>query len=156
MKDLFILGLIAVGVLNFSISANAHEGHATGSEQSVVGKPTTSAKVSRTIKILLNDNMRITPEKIVVQKGEIIKFAVTNQGKVRHELVIGSAQELKEHAEMMKQMPDMKHSEANQVILEPGKNGFMVWQFSDAGTLQMACFESGHSEAGMKGEISVQ
>ena len=156
MKNLFFFGLMAVGVLNFSINANADEGHATGSDQSVVGKPTKSVKVSRTINIVINDTMRITPEKIVAKKSEIIKFTVTNQGKIRHELVIGSAQELKAHAEMMKQMPDMKHTEANQVILEPGKKGSMVWEFSNAGTLQMACFEPGHFEAGMKGEILVQ
>lgn len=156
MKNLFYLGLVAFVVVSVSIRAKANEGHSTQSGQSIVGKPIKSANVSRTLKLLLDDNMRITPDKIVVRKGEVIRFAITNQGKVRHELVIGSAQELTEHAEMMKQMPDMKHSEANLVILEPGKTGSMVWQFSGSGNLQMACFQAGHFEAGMTGEILVQ
>lgn len=156
MKNLFHLGLAAFFVVSVSIRAKADEGHSKQSGQSIIGKPIKSAKVSRTIKILLDDNMRITPEKIVVQKGEVIRLAVTNHGKIRHELIIGSAQEVTEHAEMMKQMPEMKHSEANQVTLEPGKTASMVWQFSGIGSLQMACFQAGHYEAGMKGEILVQ
>jgi uncharacterized cupredoxin-like copper-binding protein len=144
-----------------SAGADAGHSHATGSAKSTgesapIGTPAKGAKASRTIKISMNDKLRFDPEKIDVKSGETVKFVVTNVGQVRHEIVIGPEQELKEHAEMMKQMPDMKHSEDNQLVLEPGKSGQMVWQFKRAGKLQYGCFEPGHMEAGMQGEISVK
>ncbi|PMY01363.1 copper-binding protein, partial [Pseudomonas sp. GW460-13] len=78
--------------------------------------------------------MRFAPDSIQVKRGETVRFVVRNVGKVEHEMVIGTAAELKEHAQMMRSMPDAKHSIPNQIMLAPGKQGTLVWQFDGPGT----------------------
>ena len=87
--------------------------------------------------------------------GETVRFAVSNAGKIRHEMVIGSVDELQEHADMMRTNPAMQHAEANMITLAPGKQGDLVWQFDKPGTFDFACLVPGHLEAGMTGKIEV-
>lgn len=124
-------------------------GHATGQ----AGDP---AKVSRTIEVTMSDDMRFTPNEIKVKEGETIRFFVKNVGKIPHEMVIGSLNELKEHAEMMRKMPGMQHAEPNMITLAPGQRGGIVWQFNQAGAIDFACLVPGHMEAGMVGKIEVR
>ena len=128
-----------------------HDGHAQA-----VGKPGDLKKISRTIQVLMSDDMKFTPAKVNVQRGETIKFALRNAGAIKHEMIIGSMAELKEHAEMMRKMPGMEHDEPNQVTLDPGKTGELVWQFTNSGTVDFACLQPGHFEAGMMGKVSVK
>jgi len=123
---------------------------------SEVGKPGDPAKVDRTIEVVMDDSMRFTPANIAVKKGETIRFFVKNTGKVPHEMVIGSMEELKAHAEMMRKMPQMQHAEPNMVTLQPGQRGGLVWQFDQPGTVDFACLIPGHMEAGMVGKIVVE
>jgi uncharacterized cupredoxin-like copper-binding protein len=62
---------------------------------------------------------------------------------------------LKEHAALMAKHPDMEHAEPNQASVLPGKTGEIVWRFSRAGTVDFACLQAGHFEAGMKGQVVV-
>ena len=123
---------------------------------SMAGMGGDPAKVTRTIPVEMNDSMRFTPDKISVKAGETVRFFIVNKGKVPHEMVIGTADEITEHAEMMKKMPGMVHKEANQISLAPGQRGGIVWQFAKAGNVTFACLVPGHKEAGMVGEIRVQ
>jgi uncharacterized cupredoxin-like copper-binding protein len=104
----------------------------------------------------MNDAMRFTPSQITVKRGETIRFAVTNSGRLKHEMVLGTAKELREHAELMKKFPEMEHDEPNELGLEPGKSGELIWQFTNAGTFDFACLQPGHFDAGMHGKISVK
>jgi uncharacterized cupredoxin-like copper-binding protein len=131
-------------------------GSAHHEESSDAGKAGDSAKANRTIAIEMNDNMRFTPSQVSVKAGETIRFFIKNSGKVAHEMVIGTMDEIKEHAEMMRKMPGMKHVEANQITLNPGQRGGIVWQFDKAGEVVFACLVPGHMEAGMVGKIMVQ
>ena len=122
---------------------------------SMAGMAGDAAKVSRTIPVEMNDTMRFTPGEISVKAGETVRFFIVNKGKVAHEMVIGTAEEIDEHAEMMKKMPGMVHKEANQITLAPGQRGGIVWQFAKAGTVSYACLVPGHKEAGMVGSVVV-
>ena len=53
-------------------------------------------------------------------------------------------------------MPGMEHEEPNQVAPDPGKTGTLVWQLTRAGTVDFACLQPGHFEAGMMGKVSVK
>lgn len=132
----------------------AHHHH--GMHDSAVGKPGDLNKVDRTIEVTMDDHMRFTPDQISVKPDETIRFNVKNTGKLRHEMVIGSMAELKEHAKMMLENPNMKHSDPNAVSVAPGQSGTLVWQFGEPGTVDFACLEPGHMEAGMKGQIEVK
>lgn len=112
-------------------------------------------KVTRTIDISGHDTMRYSPSRITVRQGETVRFVVANRGKVFHEAVLGTIDELKEHAEWMKKHPTMEHDAPYMVHLPPGKKGEIVWQFTKAGDFYFACLIPGHFEAGMVASIKV-
>lgn len=122
---------------------------------SAAGRPGDPGRVDRTIAVEMDDTMRFTPAEISVKAGETIRFFVVNKGRLPHEMVIGTANELDEHAEMMRKMPDMKHAEPNQLNLGPGQRGGIVWTFDKSGAFAFACLVPGHKEAGMVGKIAV-
>lgn len=113
-------------------------------------------QVTKTIKVDMTDSMRFTPADLTVKRGETVKFVVHNKGQVQHEMVLGTKQALKEHAELMKKFPEMEHADANMAHVKPGKAGEIVWQFTKAGEFQFACLQPGHFEAGMVGQITVK
>ena len=115
-------------------------------------------RVDRTIEIRMNDDMRFVPDQIQVRTGEILRFLVFNDGKVPHELVLGTDAEIAEHAqEMQKGSSHDAHSHAPGASIElgPGEQGELVIRFAKATTLQMACLIPGHYQAGMKGKVQV-
>ena len=99
--------------------------------------------------------MRFSPASVSAKKGETIRFVLKNEGKLKHEMVLGTIEELKEHAALMVKFPQMEHSDPNQASVEPGKTGELIWQFTKAGTFDFACLQAGHYEAGMKGQVVV-
>ena len=131
--------------------ADEHEGHATA-----LGEPGDPGQASRTIDVEMSDAMRFSPASIKVKRGETIKFVVRNTGQLKHEMVLGTIKELKEHAALMQKFPDMEHADPNMVTVEPGKTGELVWRFTRAGTFDFACLQPGHFEAGMVGKVSVK
>jgi uncharacterized cupredoxin-like copper-binding protein len=150
---------IAVLALALSAAASASfagGSHAGGHDDSTaaIGEP--GKKATRTLAIDMADNMRFTPASVTVKQGETVKFVVKNSGKIKHELVLGTPEMLKEHYAMMMKMPSMEHADANQVTLAPGAMGEIVWRFSKAGEVQFGCLQPGHFDAGMKGAVTVQ
>jgi uncharacterized cupredoxin-like copper-binding protein len=159
MKSVLIASTLALSLLSLSVFAHGDEDHAAaGPKQhaAALGAPGDAKKVSKTMAIDMNDTMRFTPAAISVKRGETVKFVVRNSGKVKHEMVLGSIKELKEHAALMIKFPEMEHSDPNQVSVEPGQTGELIWQFSKAGKFDFACLQPGHFEAGMRGNIVVK
>jgi len=109
----------------------------------------------RTVRIRMLDAMRFTPDHIVVQEGETLRLVITNTGAVKHELVIGTPEELQAHAAMMAAHPDMQHEEPYMAHVPPKKNGELVWTFNRAGDFAFACLIAGHYQAGMVGTVKV-
>lgn len=145
--------VIAAVAATSGARAHDHDGH----ESAVgFGQPGDPAKVSRSIVIDMTDNMRYAPARISVRRGETIRFVVRNSGRLEHELVLGDGKELRAHAAMMRQHPTMMHAEPNAVVVDPGKTAQLVWRFSAAGTVDFACLQPGHFEAGMRGQIAVK
>lgn len=129
--------------------------HAAGVHGMGFGEPGDPKRVSRTIEVLMDDAMRFDPAEIAVRAGETVRLSVRNPGKLAHELVIGPIAELQAHAEMMRRMPQMAHSEPNMTSLEAGQHGDIVWRFETPGAVDFACLIPGHLEAGMRGRIVV-
>lgn len=149
--------LITVAALALSNTAFAGGTHGGGHDaaETAIGKPGVAAKAARTVTIEMSDAMRYTPSDIQVKQGETVRFIVKNNGKVKHEMSLGTEKELLEHLEQMKKFPDMEHDEPSKVSLAPGKQGEIVWQFTKAGAVNFACLMPGHYEAGMKGAVKV-
>ena len=155
---------IVVLVMTSGAFAHSNEGHAAKPrkfdaskvEDTAFGREGDAAKATRTIRVDMSDAMRFTPADITVTRGETVKLVATNKGQVLHEMVLGTSDELKKHAEMMKKFPDMEHDEPHMAHVKPGKRGEIVWQFTKAGEFQFACLVPGHFEAGMVGKVTVK
>lgn len=148
-------GLVLASALAAATAVHADGKHA-GAHDEAFGAPGDPKKVTRTVRIDMADTMRYTPSEITVRQGDTVRFVLRNQGRQKHEMVIGTLEELKEHAAAMKKHPGMEHDEANAADVDPGKSGALVWRFTKAGTFHFGCFEPGHFEAGMVGRITVQ
>ena len=149
---------IAFSALVLSASALASGSHAGGhgeAANSAIGKPGVAAKVTRTVHIDMKDDMRFHTDNIKARRGETIRFVIKNAGALKHEMVLGTRKDLKDHYEVMKKHPEMEHAEPNMVTLAPGKTGEIIWQFTTAGTVDFACLQPGHYDSGMKGIIDV-
>ena len=71
-------------------------------------------------------------------------------------MVLGSMEDLRQHAELMRKDGGMKHDEAGMVHVAPGKTGEFGWQFTRPGTYYFGCLIPGHFEAGMIGKVVVK
>ena len=117
-------------------------------------------RVDRVIDIIAVD-IAFSPASISVKRDETIKFRVTNQGSVLHELVLGSKEEQIAHnAEMhnMSQTEMAEHMQFNStgISVQPGQSQEIVWTFStDLNGVEFACHIPGHYEAGMLGLIKI-
>ena len=112
-------------------------------------------QVSRSIEISMNDQMRFTPNQFEVKQGETIRFVHRNQGRMRHEFVLGTKPELDAHAALMAKFPGMQHDEPFMAHVGPGKSGEIIWTFNRAGDFDFACLMVGHYQAGMVGQVRV-
>ncbi len=154
----FVLGALALTSTYVAAhSENAHKktNQQISNVQYAWGQEGDAKKVTRTINISMADNMRFAPNAITVTQGETIRFVVKNNGKVLHEMVIGTKEELAKHAEQMKKHPNMEHDEPYMAHVNAGKKTDMIWQFSKPGAFEFACLIPGHFEAGMRGSIIV-
>jgi uncharacterized cupredoxin-like copper-binding protein len=147
--------LIAVPALVLATTAMASGNHAGGHGEAAIGKPGVAAKVTRTVVVDMTDDMRFHSSLITVKQGETIRFVAKNNGKVKHEMVLGTEKDLRDHYEVMKKNPEMEHADANMVTVAPGKSGEIIWQFTKTGKVDFACLQPGHFDAGMKGLVKV-
>ncbi len=155
MKINLIVAAVFMILLPFIANASGTHG-GSHDEATAIGAPGKGEKVNRTIKVEMFDTMRFSPESITVKQGETIRFIVKNSGKIKHEMVLGTEKDLKEHYEAMKKNPEMEHADENMVTVEPGKTGEMIWHFTKAGKVGFACLIPGHYDAGMKGSVRVK
>ncbi|MFM1991665.1 MAG: hypothetical protein RJA99_4622 [Pseudomonadota bacterium] len=156
-----VFTLVALGVTTPAVLA--HGGHGSGKafdasrvEETPYGRAADPKKATRTIRVSMDDRMKFTPSTIEVRRGETVRFVVRNQGKVMHEMVLGTPEELTKHAELMRKFPDMEHDDPNMVHVKPGETGELAWTFDKAGTFGIACLIPGHFEAGMSGKVVVK
>ena len=138
-----------------AVAGGTHAGGHGHGDESAIGVPGVAAKVTRTVEVDMTDNMRFTPASIEVKQGETVRFRVRNSGQVKHEFVLGTEKDLKEHYQVMLKNPEMEHEEPNMITLAGGKTGEVIWQFTKAGKVDFGCLQPGHWDAGMKGAVTV-
>lgn len=120
----------------------------------VLASRVADAAPGRRVAIGMFDSMRFSPSQLTVTRGETIRFSVRNAGKIKHEMIIGTREELAHHRHAMQHDPGA-HDASNMVHLGPGKQKHLTWQASQPGPLMFACLLPGHYEAGMHGTITV-
>lgn len=142
----------------YAHGGESHSPHNAGpvkKEQKAWGIAGDPQRATRTVEIKMLDAMRFSPDVINVRQGETVKLVMTNTGKIKHELVIGTKKHLAEHAALMAKFPNMEHDEPDMSHVEPGETGEIVWTFNRAGEFDFACLMPGHFESGMVGKIKV-
>jgi uncharacterized cupredoxin-like copper-binding protein len=157
------LTLTVIVLVGLPLTSLAHgtEEHAKSpnapisTEQHAFGMEGNPKMANRTISISMDDSMHYSQSEIRVKQGETVTFVISNKGKLLHELVIGTGEELQKHAELMRKNPTMEHEEPYMAHVKPGSTEKMTWKFSKAGTFLYGCLVAGHFEAGMKGRIVV-
>ena len=147
------------------------------SSMKMIGEKGKLSEVNRTIEIKMYDNY-FEPSKIIVKKGETIKFFVSNYGELVHEFNIATKEmHIKHQPEMMKMVEheillvdridkekmkqmakkdhSMAHSHSNSVLLEPSQSAELIWKFSTDINLEAACNVPGHYNVGMVADIKI-
>ncbi|APE51597.1 hypothetical protein BO996_13410 [Delftia sp. HK171] len=155
---LLATALLAGPAAVFAHGSEAHDEApkaAAVKEQKPWGIAGDASAARRTITLDMSDNMRFTPERISVKRGETVRLRVANKGQVMHEIVLGTPASLDEHAQMMLKFPTMEHGEPYMAHVSPGKSGDLVWNFNREGSFDFACLIPGHYQAGMRGTITV-
>lgn len=155
IRNMYITLAATVFAVAASASGNHVGGHGHDNGASTIGEAGKAAQVSRTIAVEMLDTMRFSPADFTVKRGETIRFVVKNTGKLRHEFVLGTTKDLKEHYALMLKNPEMEHADDNSVTVDPGKTGEVIWKFTRTGVVDLACLHPGHFDAGMKGTIKV-
>ena len=158
---LALITLGAAAILPGAVLAHGEaKGHGAAKpfsiEKTAFGQTGDPKKVTRTIDVRMNDRMQFIPSSIRVKQGETIRFRVKNEGRLMHEMVLGTLKDLKEHAELMQKHPGMEHDEPYIAHVSPGRTGSIVWHFTQGGEFSFACLVPGHMEAGMIGKVAVK
>ena len=156
MKHPLLCALCLVVPLAYAHGDKKHASVAeAAADQMAWGIAGTLAQVNRTLTLDMTDAMRFTPDAISVVEGDTVRFVVRNSGRMLHEMVIGTPDELTKHAAMMIKFPGVEHDAPYMVHVDPGKTGEIVWRFNRAGRFEFACLIAGHYEAGMRGTLTV-
>ena len=157
MRTLFLAALLACApsALAHGEKTRAPAFDYSKAEQKPFGIAADPRKAKRTIRVDMTDNMRFTPAQITLTEGEVVRFVAANKGQVLHEMVLGTVEDLKAHADLMRKHPGMEHDEPHMTHVAPGKSGEIGWRFTKAGTYYYGCLIPGHFEAGMIGKVVV-
>jgi uncharacterized cupredoxin-like copper-binding protein len=156
-----IASVVSVALVQGTAHAHGEAPHAapkldySKAEDTPFGRAADPKKAKRTIRVDMSDNMRFKPAELIVKQGEVVRFVAANKGKVLHEMVLGTMDDLKKHAELMRKHPGMEHDEPHMAHVSPGKSGEIGWQFTRAGEFYYGCLIPGHFEAGMIGKVRV-
>lgn len=151
---------LCVAILAIALPVTVSQAH-DGVRHSSLGQPGRPADVTRTLKVEMSE-YTFSIHDLKFKAGETIKFVVVNKGKLKHELTIGDADEQLEHRKEMEKMSDMGHDDtahgmpSNAIHVAPGQTRELIWQFTKAGVLEMACNYPGHADLGMEDSISVE
>jgi uncharacterized cupredoxin-like copper-binding protein len=113
----------------------------------------------RTIEIEALDEFAWDPASVTVQAGEPVTFAVTNDGELQHEFVLGP--EHVQEAHEMAATEGMEHGEAGEealavLELSPGETEEMTVTLEEPGEVLYGCHEPGHYDGGMIGTVTVE
>lgn len=166
---LMVASLIALSpAAALAHDAHAHGGHGHG--VAIEGEaPGNATEATRTVTFVATDS-DFAPKAVAVKLSETVRLVVRNDGKLVHEFTIGTKAMQAEHqsemlgsavsgaieADKVECAKLGTHDHGNNVLLEPGQSGEIVWTFATAGDLEFGCNIQGHYESDMKGDFKFE
>ena len=169
VKKIYILILFTI----FSFSTQSY----ADKNMMSVGTQGKSNEVTRVIKIKMYDNY-FEPNSFNFKAEETVRFEVENFGELVHEFNIANAMMHKKHQPEMQKMVEneillgdsidrkkmakmakidksMGHQHSNSVLLEPKEKQDLIWKFSKAQNIEIACNVPGHYDVGMIAKVKI-
>ena len=169
IKKIYILVLFTV----FSFSTQSY----ADTNMVSVGVEGKSDEVTRVIKIKMYDNY-FEPSSFNFKAEETVRFEVENFGELVHEFNIANSMMHKKHQPEMQKMfeneilfgdsidrkkmakmakidKSMSHAHSNSVLLEPKEKQDLIWKFSKAQNIEIACNVPGHYDVGMIAQVKI-
>lgn len=112
------------------------------------------APPARSIAIEMTDK-RCNPAEVAAAPGEKLRFVATNATQIALDFAVGSVDELKAHAEMVRKFPGMQGGKRGRVSVEAGKSAELVWNAPRRGRFAIACAAPGQFDAAGAGQVVV-
>ena len=131
-------------------ASNANQG------EFAFGEPADPATADRTIEIVTTNDLVFNPADLTATAGETITFRIVNDGTIIHDVTLGHEATQEEHAEEMAEMAGMANDQPNAMTIAAGETKELTWTFTQPGTVLIGCYQPGHYDAGMKGQITVE
>jgi uncharacterized cupredoxin-like copper-binding protein len=95
---------------------------------------------------------RFSTAEIDVYPGTLVRFVVTNEDPIHHELIVGPERVHVAH----EQGHDRHHPPVpGEVSVDPGRRGLTVYRFDEVGPVTFGCHLRGHFGYGMVGHVTV-
>jgi plastocyanin len=95
---------------------------------------------------------RFSTNHLDVYEGTLVRFVVTNNDPIHHELIIGPDAVHQAH----ERGHDQHHPPVpGEVSVDPGQRGLTTYRFEQPGTITFACHLPGHQAYGMTGTVTV-
>ncbi len=120
---------------------------------------TAAGEPDRVVEVVMTE-FAFSPDSLNVTAGETIKFIVTNEGVVPHELRFSNLHRIEEHLASGHEGHDEEgghHGDADvMVLVDPSASEEMIVTFPEDATFftEIVCLIEGHYEAGMKGLLT--
>lgn len=127
-----------------------------GRLDSAAGYPGRVIDINHSIQVNIDAHQKLSVDHLTINVGNTIRFIIANNSAQAHEFAIGSQDELREYAALIRDMPNMKHDQGNVITLAPGQIRMLIWTFDRVGAFEAGCNLPGHFEAGMNTAVSVQ
>lgn len=171
MKKSRLLHAAVVPLIALSLTtAQASPGHDDAPD---IGQTGDISHIDQVIQIDMGE-MYFTPDNFEFQRGETIRFVLSNSGRAVHEFAVGTDAMHDAHNKEMRTMmregmitvrelnhdkmleAGMMHQDANARLLAPGETAELIWTFSgEQDALVIACNVPGHREAGMEAIVTI-
>jgi uncharacterized cupredoxin-like copper-binding protein len=98
------------------------------------------------------EHSRFLPASLRVVEGTEVRFVLSNDDPISHELIIGPPEIHDRHRNGTEATHRPKPGE---ISLAPDEQGVTTYLFDQAGTVEMACHLPGHYDYGMRGKVEV-
>lgn len=167
---MLVAALIVMSPDAIAHDGNAHAGHGHSHGATIEGgAPGKATEATRVVTVIATDS-DYAPKSVAVKSGETVRFVVRNDGKLVHEFTIGTRAMQAEHqsemlglvvsgvieADKVDRSKLGAHDHGNNLLLDPGQSGEIVWTFAAVGDLEFGCNIPGHYEGGMKGDFKFE
>ena len=159
MKRL-LLSAAVVALITAACGGGGND-HKSMNMESSTASTGAAAAGTRTVELTMVD-IAYQPNTLSVKQGERIDFVFKNDGKIAHDAYVGDPASQAEHEEEMRKGEHGGTTGGHPmgmgpkgITVEPGKTGRLSYTFDKAGTIEIACHESGHYAAGMKVTVTV-